>query len=108
MDLNIFEYSIICPECKTKTVMVVSDTGLTLFTCGVCKSHIMLYSGRMYPIRDVFYHKILRDYRTEECGSVVFTRKSKKSEDYITNDKIKDLKKTLDNTFFVDDFLKEL
>ena len=109
MEVNVYEYAVICPECRTKTVMVVADTGLTLFTCGHCKTHILLAAGKMYPIRDAFYQKILKEHRTEECGSIVFTRKaSKKSEEFITKDKIEDLKKTLDNTFFVDDFLKDM
>ena len=107
-DLNIFEYSVVCPECKTKTVMVIVESDLTLFTCSSCKQHIMLFKNSLYKIRDEFLKEIIAKYSTEECGSVVFTRKSQESEEYITKDKLEDLKKTLDNTFFIDDFLDNL
>ena len=108
MDLNIFEYSVICPECRTKTVMVIVESELTLFTCSHCDNRIILYKNNLYKIREAFFKNIVENYRTEECGSVIFTRKPRETDEYITKEKLDDLKKTLDSTFFVEDFLKNL
>jgi Zn-finger nucleic acid-binding protein len=108
MEINIFEYSVICPECKTKSVMVVADTGLTIYTCGHCSSNIMLYGNKLYTLREEFLRDIIENYSTEECGSIVFTRKHRDTEEFITKDKIDDLKKRLKDTFFIEDFLKNL
>ena len=108
MNPNIYEYSVICPECKTKTVMVIVESNLTLFTCSCCQNHIMLFKSALYPIRDAFLKEIISKYSTEECGSIIFTRKSRESEEYITKEKLDSLKKTLDSTFFIDEFLAGL
>jgi len=108
MSINIFEYSVICPECRTRTVMLVEESELTLFSCNTCGSHFMLKGNRIYKIRDSFLKYIVDNYNTEECGSILFTRKTHKTEEYITDEKIEGLKTALDNSFFVEDFLKHL
>jgi hypothetical protein len=105
---NIYEYAVVCPECRSKTVLVITETVCTLFTCSHCRSNIMLYKGSLHKIRDSFLKTIIKDYRTEECGTVIFTRKAKNSSEYITEDKIKVLKDTLNNSFYIEDFLKNL
>jgi hypothetical protein len=105
---DIYEYAIMCPECKAKTVMVIADTGLTLFTCNSCENNVMLYNSKLYKIRKNFLKNILDNYRTENCGNIIFTRKANNSSDFITEDKIRDLKKELDKTIYIEDFLKNL
>ena len=108
MNQSIYEYSVICPECKTKSVMVIEETDVTLFKCACCKQYIMLYKNSLHKIRGDFLEHILREHSTEECGYIVFTRRSSESEEYITKDKLKDLKATLKDTFYIEDFLKNL
>lgn len=108
MEQNVYEYSVICPECRTKTVLVIVDTGLTLFSCGSCTSNIMLYKNKLFTLRKNFLESILKNYRLEECGKVVYTRKPKGPSEFITAEKISDLKKKLDESFYLEDFLKNM
>jgi len=108
MDSEILEFSLICPVCKTKTVLVSSDVEPIIFNCDQCLSHIMLCDDTLYPIRSEFLQSVLEKHRFEECGGVIFIRKSTESSAFITNEKLADLKETLKRTFFVEDFLKNL
>lgn len=105
---KIMEYSVICPLCRTKIVMIVRENPLIVFSCNSCDKNFMVYGGGLYPIRGHFLKEIVDNHRTEECGNILFTRKPGLDEGFITKDKLKDLKDTLDNTFFVDEFLDKL
>ena len=106
MEQDVYEYSVVCPVCKAKTVLVINGSNLILFTCSNCASNIMLYKDKLFTLRDSFLRSIMDNYPLEECGKVVFIRKPKESSGFLTKERIAALKEKIDESLYLEDFLK--
>lgn len=107
---GIFEFRIMCPNCKTETGVVAEETSPIIFQCHGCDKNIVIDRNTVYTITKPFLNKLLKRSKSRLCGQIIGYKPSKVTvrREAISEKQIKDLHHTLENTTNVDDFIKNL
>ena len=104
----LMQYQVKCPVCMSTTILVTQEASPIIFECNGCGRNIVMSGNSVYTVSREFVKKIMNGYKVVGCGQVVQYKVSDESKDLITDKKIQELSRTLDQCVSIDDVLDSL
>jgi len=106
--MNVAEYLIMCPICRSETQLVAEESNPMIFTCRGCNRSIVVHNNAVFTVSEEFVLGLVKKYKSKACGRILASKVSDGAKELITKDKIQELHEILEKPMDVKDIIKNM
>jgi hypothetical protein len=106
--MNIAEYLIKCPNCKSDTHLTAEESNPVIFKCCGCGRSVVVHNNTVFTVSSEYVSSLVKKYKSKVCGRILDAHVSDGAKNIITRDKLEELHELLEKSSDVKDFIKNI